>query len=392
MKNKSIDYGSPVLSSGWVNFDYRLRNRIITSMQYGFLKIFRLLNHWQRSGSLFSRISRKIIGGYIYSIKLEINTRCNLACRMCYVPEYETDLEFSLIEQLMRQVRNSGTRLEILGGEPLIREDLPEIVRLAKKTGRIPFVSVYTNGTFATKERCTALKRAGLDAAIVTLISSAADTHSQFTGVRGSWEKTIRGITNLRDAGIKTYTFSAIHAENKDDIEEIQKFVTRELKVEPLFYQYIPQQERDPLMIDRKLWYQLKNRILRGHPSHAAFVRDFEMLTGNACSGGNFVFTVKADGSVQPCPFISDIPLGNIRTENIWTIFKNRYKETGLTQLKCLPDSCKACSYSSVCGGGCRAGNKMLSGSYATADFRCLGPFDDPITTNCVTDRIPCFF
>jgi len=392
MKYRNTNYGHPILDDGFTNFDFRLRNRIITSMQYGFLKTFRLLNHWQALGSLFAKISRRTIGGYVYSIKLEINTHCNLACRMCYVPTVDTTLEYSLIENLFRQISNSGTRLEILGGEPMLREDLPDIVRAAKAIGKVPFISLYTNGIYAKKEKCADLKRAGLDAAIVTLISTNREIHGQFTGVRGSWEKTIQGIQNFRDAGIKTYTFSAVHAENKDETDEIQRFVTEELRVEPLFYQYIPQEQNDPLVIDRKHWYQIKDNILGKHSSHAAFVRDFEMLTGNACSGGNFVFTIKTDGSVQPCPFIYDLTLGNIRTDNFWTIFRNRYHQTQLMQLKSVPETCKECSYSSVCGGGCRAGHKMLRGSYATPDFRCLGPYKDPIATSCVTERIPCFF
>lgn len=390
--NQTANYGNPILSGGWLNFNPRIRNRILTRLQYRFLDWFEELDAINGWGKSFSRMSRSMIGGYLYSLKLEINSNCNLNCRMCYVPKNDDGLEPELIRKLMKELKNSGTRLEILGGEPLARKDLPEIVRLGKRTAHLPFISVYTNGTCATKELCGELRAAGLDAALVTLISPYPAIHDRFTGVEGSWQKTIEGILNFRDSGIKTYTFTAIHKENGKDIRLIHDFVSKKLHVSPLFYQYIPQQKDDPLVISRKKWYSLKNWVLAQHSGHSAFVRNFYMISGNACSGGNFVLTVKADGSVQPCPFISDLPLGHIREQNIWTIFKNRYKNTGLEELKCLPETCSGCSLASVCGGGCRAGNRKLSGSYAHPDFRCLGPFQEENIRDSVIERTPCFF
>jgi radical SAM protein with 4Fe4S-binding SPASM domain len=128
------------------------------------------------------------------------------------------------------------------------------------------------------------------------------------------------------------------------------------------------------------------------NPGHAEFIRKFFMLTGNACSGGNFVLTVKADGTVQPCPFVSDLPLGSIHERDIWSIYRSRYRNTALGGLKRLPEECRPCSYRSVCAGGCRAGNPRLGGRYEERDFRCLGPWSEPIAKSRVTDRLPCFF
>lgn len=273
-----------------------------------------------------------------------------------------------------------------------MRNDIVEIVRLSKEYARIPYVSLYTNGIFATGELSENLKSAGLDAAIVTLVSADPETHDKFTGSKGSWNKAVTGIQNLRKASVDTYTFTAVHKKNAHEVKEIYRFVREELKVHALFYQYIPQKKEDNLIIANDLWYELKNWVLKMNPEHLRFVRDFYMLTGNACSGGNFVLTVKADGSVQPCPFISDIPLGYINSTNIWTIYKNRYNSEDLRSFKGLPDSCWNCSYCSVCGGGCRAGNKALSLGYSNPDHRCLGPYSETISKSKVMDLTPCFF
>ena len=186
----------------------------------------------------------------------------------------------------MKQIRSAGIRIEILGGEPLLRKDIADIVGFSKTIARSPFTTLYTNGTNATKTLSRKLKQAGLDAAIVTLISTDPKVHDSFTHKNNSWDMTIRGIRNLQEASIKVYTFTAIHKKNAHDIENIHNFVIKKLKAHALFYQYIPQVKNDPLVIDRNTWYRLKNLVLAENPEHAEFVRNFYMLTGNACSGG----------------------------------------------------------------------------------------------------------
>jgi radical SAM protein with 4Fe4S-binding SPASM domain len=312
---------------------------------------------------------------------------------MCYVRQSATTLPFETIRHLLDQLRTAGTRIEILGGEPLLREDIATIVAYAKHRCRSPFVSLYTNATHATLGTADALARAGLDAVLVTLISHTAPVHDSCTGTPGSWKRTIDGIRRFRDAGIRVYTHTAIHALNCMEYREIYNFVTNTLGVHALFYHYIPQRPDDPLMIDPVQWHKIKHWVVtEKNPAHARFVRGFCMLTGNACSGGNFVLTVKADGSVRPCPFISDIPLGSVYHDSLWDIFSRRYETVSMRQFKSLPDECATCSIASICGGGCRAGNKMLHGTYTARDIRCTGPFSStPQRDNCM-DSIPVFF
>jgi radical SAM protein with 4Fe4S-binding SPASM domain len=384
-------YGRAVLSDGLSVIPYRLKNRLLTAVQY------HILNHFgnSRERSFYSRgfsnLTRKIVGPYIYSIKLEVNNVCNLNCEMCYIPKGQVNLSSELINRLFKWIRNKGIRIEILGGEPLLRKDIISILSKAKTYVNTPYLSLYTNGIHATRELSAEMKVAGLDAAIVTLISTDENIHDRFTGVKGSWLDTVKGISNLKEAGINTFTFTAIHSKNIHEADDIYRYVKEELNVHPLFYQYIPQRINDPLTVDPEEWYSVKNRILKLIPDHAIFVRDFFMLTGNACSGGNFVLTVKNDGSVQPCPFISDIPLGNIAEDNIWDIYRNRYKNTELHSFKKIPDECKGCTYVSVCGGGCRAGSSECN-SYDRKDQRCLGPYYELLEKDKVIYRTPCFF
>jgi radical SAM protein with 4Fe4S-binding SPASM domain len=341
---------------------------------------------------LFARTSRRIIGAYLYSLKLEVNLACTLRCKMCYVNKNGTELPLPVILEVFRQVRNCGVRLEILGGEPLLRPELPHIVRLAKVYAKSPFVSLYTNGMHATRETSRRLHSAGLDAAIVSLVSYRAEVHERQTQVPGSWKRTVTGIRNLRNAGIRTYTFTAVQAENDADCEGTWRFVEDELGCHALFYQYIPQGPGDSLVPDSHKWNLLKNRILERKRVHREFVRLFYLLTGSACSGGNFVLTVKADGTVQPCPFVTSVPLGSVYTEDIWRIYRRRFRSAALRAFKAAPPECRACAYRSVCAGGCRAGGDYSQGSLRRMDHRCLGPFGGSLEPERVTCAVPAFF
>ncbi|GAB4179713.1 MAG: radical SAM protein [Calditrichia bacterium] len=388
-----MDYGGGITRPGLLDFAPKLKSRIIASHQEFFLSTFEMLTRWPPLDKWFSRISRRLTGGFLYSVKVEVNTACMLNCEMCYIREHEKELPLEIVLTLLDDIKDCHVRLEILGGEPLIRRDLEEMIRYAKFKSHVPLISIYTNGLEATKERSSGLKAAGLDVAIVTLISHEKDVHDAFTGMKGSWDRTVENIVNLREAGITTYTFTAVHRKNYRDVRKIYNFVKNQLMVDPLFYQYIPQRKNDPLLIDSHDWDKIKHWVLvEKNPEHAEFVRKFYMLTGNACSGGNFVFTVKADGSVQPCPFLTEIPLGNIYQESIWKIYKHRFRSGELKNFKSLPPECTDCGYKSVCFGGCRAGNNLVAGGWCTRDIRCLGPYREPIHKEEVVDKVPSFF
>jgi len=84
---------------------------------------------------------------------------------MCYIKKGEDLLPMHDIKRLLDEIAGVGTRLEILGGEPLLRDDLAEIIRYAKEEANVPQVVLYTNALGADQRRAGELRSAGLDAA-----------------------------------------------------------------------------------------------------------------------------------------------------------------------------------------------------------------------------------
>ena len=117
---------------------------------------------------------------------LEVTDRCDLRCRFCFADNSQTQdppLERvkGWIDDMVRQT--GGTLLQLSGGEPTLRDDLPEIVTHAKKAG-CPYVQLNTNGLRLAEDPAYlhALARAGLD--IVFL---------QFDGITEAVYRALRG-------------------------------------------------------------------------------------------------------------------------------------------------------------------------------------------------------
>jgi AdoMet-dependent heme synthase len=385
------DYGRQIDRLGLLDFAPRTKSRIVSRAQSRLLESFARLRPGSVAAQLYARTARRAVGAFLYSLKLEINDRCPMNCRVCYVRKGDTEIPLEEIRRLYRSIRSCGVRIEILGGEPLLHGDLTEIIGLAKREARSPFITLYTNGTLATPALALELKAAGLDGAIVSLFSHKESAHDACTRAPGSWTATVQGLRQLVEAGLRVYTFTPVLRLNVGDVPDIYEFVKNRLGANPLFYQYIPVSPDDEMNIAGEDWQRVKRWVLDRAGGHWEFVRRFFMLSGNSCSGGNFVLTVKADGSVQPCPFVDDVPLGNIYEQDIWTIYRRRYRRPGLREFKALPPACGDCSLRSVCGGGCRAAARWCGG-YGRKDPKCLGAHSGPVTVGDMMDCIPTFF
>ena len=123
---------------------------------------------------------------------LEVTNRCNLRCRYCFANGGSENDEPSIgeLKDAIREiVRQCGQPLlQLSGGEPTLRDDLPELVRFAKEAG-CSYTQVNTNGIRLAREPDFArqLAEAGLD--IVFL---------QFDGTRDDIYEALRGAALLK--------------------------------------------------------------------------------------------------------------------------------------------------------------------------------------------------
>jgi len=124
---------------------------------------------------------------------IEVTRRCDMNCPLCYAASGGTDPDTDMAElaEMLAVLRAHGgqANVQLSGGEPTVRDDLPEIIRLVRDKG-FPFVQVNTNGLRLAREAGYAgkLKQAGLDL-----------VYLQWDGLRESTFTALRGAPYLAD-------------------------------------------------------------------------------------------------------------------------------------------------------------------------------------------------
>lgn len=152
-----------------------------------------------------------------------ITYRCNARCRMCGTWRFPTKPSEEFAPELLRKLPDGLGRVNITGGEPLVRRDLSEIVDiLAPKTRRL---EISTNGYFT--DRLVAIARRHPELTIRISIEGLAETNDAVRGIHDGFHRAIRSFNALRDVGVKDLGFAVtIQDDNAHDLLNLYEFVT----------------------------------------------------------------------------------------------------------------------------------------------------------------------
>ncbi len=177
----------------------------------------------------YSRIGTKLMMSrtkketWPISVSFHVTKKCNLKCKHCYAvldtikePELTIEQILSVIDELY----NHGTlSIRLLGGEPLVRKELPEIIKKVKSKGM--FCELVTNGTLLRKRigQWPELKK--LDSVCVSLDGDKI-LHDSIRG-KGTFNRTIDGMYALIETGIPVRLHGALAADSFADNHEPHK-------------------------------------------------------------------------------------------------------------------------------------------------------------------------
>ncbi len=142
----------------------------------------------------------------LLNLRISVNHECNLKCFFCHAEGYHNgEKELMTPEEigsLVKILREFGVRsIKLTGGEPLLREDLSEIIAQIKAIEGIKDIGLTTNGTLLD-ERVQDLIEAGLDRININLPSLKKGVYKSITGM-DALEKVLRGIEKSLSFGIK---------------------------------------------------------------------------------------------------------------------------------------------------------------------------------------------
>ncbi len=150
---------------------------------------------------------------------ISITNRCNLRCRMCDIPlATAEELETRIWERVIQDAASLGaTTVVFSGGEPLLREDLCELISFAKKKKMMACIT--SNGILLDEKRAHELLRAGVDVVNIS-IEGPREVHDHFRG-KGNFDRALLAIKNLNKYGVECTIATVVTAKNFEHLPYI---------------------------------------------------------------------------------------------------------------------------------------------------------------------------
>jgi GTP 3',8-cyclase len=185
------------------------------------------------------------LGRPIRNLRLSVTDRCNLRCQYC-MPEEEYTwlpksdvLSFEEITRVVDQFATIGVdKVRITGGEPLLRAQLPVLIKMLSQRPQLRDIAMTTNGVLLSKH-AQELKDAGLHRLTVSLDTLNPETFELMTR-RNDLERVHQGIRTAREVGFTNTKIDtvAIAGVNDGEFVELLDFA-RSVGAELRFIEYM---------------------------------------------------------------------------------------------------------------------------------------------------------
>ena len=220
-------------------------------------------------------------------VYIDITSRCNCRCVMCHVWKSEPADELSTQAwvDVLRDIARwpgPGTKVNISGGEPLLRADLPELLGEAARLGLA--VGFVTNGSLITEELAATIVDSGVFNVNVSLDSLDPAIHDRLRGVAGTTAKALAAFEHLAaaaarrpDRPVALVVKTTIMEPTLDGLLDMVEFAAAEGLSGVLFQPLSPTfrgEQRERWYDDDPLWVR--------DPRKAAAVID-ELVIGKEC-------------------------------------------------------------------------------------------------------------
>ena len=339
---------------------------------------------------------------------------CNLRCMHCYAgsdaqryDQLSTDEAKAMIDDL---AAFGSPVLLFSGGEPCMRPDLVELMRYAKAAGMRVVLS--TNGTLITPELASRFAEVGLSYVGVS-VDGKPETHDEFRGMAGAFERSMQGLANAQAQGIKVGLRMTLNKLNYREVDDVFALM-RERSINRACFYHLVYTGRGSSMMDMDLTHGETRAVVRrimdltrswfdegGRPevltvdnhADAPFlylelqkedpVRAEEVMQllkwngGN--STGNGIACVSWDGEVHADQFWRHFSFGNVRERPFSQIWTDVSRTTEASELMYrLKDKrpfvtgrCAACKWLDVCGGNFRVRAEAATGDLWASDPAC---------------------
>ncbi len=158
------------------------------------------------------RVARSLAGALLGEARPLLGTliatyRCDLDCAMCDLPargNRTRELDAAGLCRVLDGMAELGVLgVGVTGGEPLLRADLPQVMRHGTRRGLV--MHLNTNGSLVTEEGARELSSCGLASVNVSLDGPDAATHDRLRGRPGSFSRVLRAVARLVSVPRRSY-------------------------------------------------------------------------------------------------------------------------------------------------------------------------------------------
>lgn len=332
---------------------------------------------------------------YTREIVWNVTNECNSHCVHCYADakekapdEVSTAQAKAILDNIAESAARKGEKYCICwaGGEPLLREDIFELMEYAKLKGL--FQHIVTNGSLVDENVARKLKEAGIKFTCFSLDSFSAETHDRLKG-KGSHARALRAIEASMKAGIFQVPLCVVTKNNFDEIEDFRKQCLERFGCEPYFdrlvgigrakgeiFEKFALSREQFKQIYESRYARIREYIEQGKATQIPVMELFDLVPfmdtpksqqdrmylswGVGCQACRFWLGLNYNGDVWPC-FRLPYKLGNLLSQSLdeveasemFNTIRNRTGKRG---------KCATCEHVSLCGGGCLSDTYGITG------------------------------
>ncbi|KIZ36644.1 MULTISPECIES: pyrroloquinoline quinone biosynthesis protein PqqE [Stutzerimonas stutzeri subgroup] len=321
----------------------------------------------------------------------ELTYRCPLQCPYCSNPLdfARTHEELSTAEwiEVFRQAREMGAaQLGFSGGEPLVRQDLAELIEAARGLGY--YTNLITSGIGLTEEKIASFAEAGLDHIQISFQAADEEVNNLLAGSKKAFAHKLEMARAVKKHGYPMVLNFVTHRHNIDNIDQIIRLCI-ELEADFVelatcqFYGWaelnraglLPSKEQ--LVRAERITNEWRDKLAaENHPCKLIFVTpDYYEERPKACMNGwgNLFLDITPDGTALPCHSARQLPVEfpNVREHSIEHIWRHSFGFNKFRGYDWMPEPCRSCDEKERDFGGCRCQAFMLTGDAANADPVC---------------------
>jgi AdoMet-dependent heme synthase len=334
----------------------------------------------------------------------EVTRSCNLRCVHCRAAAergpYEGELTTREALQVIDDIASFSKPVVILtGGEPLLREDIFELARYGTEKGLRMVMA--PNGTLIDSEKAAALKISGIQRVSISLDGPSPERHDGFRRVAGAFEGALRGIRNLKEAGMEFQINTTVTKRNFQELPEMLGLAVRlgaaahhlfllvptgrgkELEgqeisaaeYEKILHWFYEQREKFPLQLKAtcapQYYRVLRQRAREEGRTVTPQTHGLDAMTRGCLGGIGFCF-ISHRGDVQPCGYL-ELLSGKMKERSLREIWETSPVFQKLRDFSGYKGRCGRCEYIRVCG-GCRARAFEKTGDFLSEEPLCQYP------------------